>query len=53
MNDHNLYFKQEKVIQKDKVSKIGEFGTLCSPEFPDYGTTMPENQGITHYFLSK
>ena len=42
------------MIQEDKVSKIGQFGTLtCSPVSPDSGTrsrpTMPENQGAKHF----
>ena len=37
------------MIDEDKVSKIGQSGTLtCSPVSPDSGTTMPKNQGITH-----
>ena len=32
------------------VSKIRQYGTLtCSPVSPDFGTTMPKNQGITHF----
>ena len=35
------------MVHEDKVSKIGQFGTLtCSPVSPDSGTTMPENPGI-------
>ena len=35
---------------KIKCLKIGQFGTLtCSPVSPESGTTMPENQGITHF----
>ena len=35
---------------KNKVSKIGQFGTLTdSPVSPDSGTTIPKNQGITHF----
>lgn len=38
------------MVHEDKVSKIGQFGTLtCSPVSPESGTTMPENQGITHF----
>ena len=37
------------MVQKDKVSKMDQFGTLAgSPVSPDSGTTMPENQAITH-----
>ena len=40
----------KKWSTKIKVSKIGQFGTLaCSPVSPESGTTMPENQGITHF----
>ena len=39
------------MVQEDKVSKIGQFGTLmCSPVSPDSRTTMPKNQGITHFY---
>ena len=38
------------MIHEDIVSKIGQFGTLTgSPVSPDSGTTMPKNQGITHF----
>ena len=32
MNGYKLHSKQQKVVNEDKVSKIGQFGTLtCSP----------------------
>ena len=38
------------MVHEDKVSKIGQFGTLtCSPVSPESGTTMPENQGTAHF----
>ena len=38
------------MIHVDKVSKIGQFGTLtCSPVSPDSGTTRPKNQGTAHF----
>ena len=50
MNGYKLHSKQKKVVHEDKVSKIGQFGTLtCSPVSPESGATMPENQGITHF----
>ena len=49
MNGYKLNSKQYKVVHEDKVSKIGQFGTLtCSHVSPDSGTIMPENQAITH-----
>ena len=42
------------MVHEDKVSKIAQFGTLtCSPVSLDSGTTMPENQGITHFSCQK
>ena len=42
MNGYKLHSKQQKVVNEDKVSKIGQFGTLvCSPVSPDSGTTLP------------
>ena len=50
MNSYKLHSKQLKVVYEDKVCKIGQFGTLtCSPVSQDSGTTMPKNQGITHF----
>ena len=45
-----LQSKQQKVVQEDKVSKIGQFSTLtCSHVYPDSASTMPENQGTTNF----
>ena len=44
------YILNNKKWSTKIVSKIGQFGTLtCSPVSPESGTTMPENQGITHF----
>ena len=41
---------KKKLAHEDKVSKIGQFGSLTSsPVSPNSGTTMPENQGTTHF----
>ena len=40
------------MVQEDKVSKIGQFGNLtCSHvyRYLDSVSTMPENQGTTHF----
>ena len=50
MNGYKLHSKQQRVVHEDKVSKIGQFGTLtCSPVSPESGTSMPENHRITHF----
>ena len=44
------YILNNKKWSMKIVSKIGQFGTLtCSPVSPESGTTMPENQVITHF----
>ena len=44
------YILNNKKWSTKTVSKIGQFGTLkCSPVSPESETTMPENQGITHF----
>ena len=50
MNGYKLHSEHQKVVHEDKVSKTGQFGTLtCSPVSPDSSTTMPGNQGTTHF----
>ena len=54
MNGYNLQYNQSKVVHEDKVSKIGQFGTLTgSPVSPDSGTTMPEKSRNYTLLLSK
>ena len=41
MNSYKLHSKQLKVVYEDKVSKIGQLGTLtCSPASQDSGTKL-------------